>query len=179
MCCYLIRRKYVVETETGSVHLKNCSLQSVKARGKNCLKSAGFRGWRWKVTQMLAGSGSPAVTPETGLVSKRTQLTGRQYQWADLSAAHASRYFSNCVFFLLFVTLPQFIPAVISVVALLVVRLVSGKMLYIQVGMYTVLHLTKTEHWYYLSIWYTIYLLKIEVKKIHINWKLKGQQWLD
>lgn len=26
LCCYLIGLKYVVETETGSVHLKNCSL---------------------------------------------------------------------------------------------------------------------------------------------------------
>lgn len=69
-----------------------------------------------KVTQMSAGSGSPAVTPGTGLVSKRPQLTGRRYQWANLSAAHASRYFSNCVFFLLFFTLPQFVPAVFPAV---------------------------------------------------------------
>lgn len=104
-----------------------------------------FGGWRWKVTQMLAGSGYPAVTPATGLVSKRTQLTGQQYQWADLSAAHASRYFSNCVFFLLFFTLPQFIPGVLEAVEvwmvdfsgspILALRLViSETMLYIQFG---------------------------------------------
>lgn len=85
---------------------------------KSCSSSQDFvlEGGVEKVTQMSAGSGSPAVTPGTGLVSKRPQLTGRRYQWAHLSAAHASRYFSNCVFFLLFFTLPQFVPAVFPAV---------------------------------------------------------------
>lgn len=47
---------------------------------------------------MSTGSDYPAVTPGTRHVSKRTQLTGQQYQWVDLSAAHASRCFSYCVF---------------------------------------------------------------------------------
>lgn len=75
-----------------------------------------LEGWCWKVTQMSTGSGYPAVTPGTGLVSKRPQLTGQRYQWADLSGAHASRYFSNCMFFLLFFTLPQFIQVVLGAV---------------------------------------------------------------
>lgn len=91
------------------------SLQLAKEK-LEIVSSLCFGGWRWKVTQMSAGSGYPAVTPGTGLVSKWTQLTGQQYQWADLSAAHASRYFSNCVFFLLFFTLPQFIPGVLEAV---------------------------------------------------------------
>lgn len=48
--------------------------------------------------------------------------------------------FSNCVFFLLFFTLPQFIPAVISLVALLVLRLVISEMPFIQVGIYCILY---------------------------------------
>lgn len=113
-CCWCFKES--------RVYLNNCNQwKAKKGEARNCLRSV-YLGVlaSEKVTQMSAGSGCPAVTPGTGLVSKRTQLTGRRYQWADLSAAHASRYFSNCVVFfffcLLFFTLPQFIPGVLEAV---------------------------------------------------------------
>lgn len=63
----------------------------------------GSGSWLARVTQTWQGSGSPAVTSATGLVSKRRQLTGRRYQWAHLSAALRQQlFFQLCVFFPLF-----------------------------------------------------------------------------
>lgn len=60
---------------------------------------------------------APLVTPGTGLLSKRTQLTGPWYQWTDPSAARASGSFvffpSPIALILLFFTLPHYFPAVI------------------------------------------------------------------
>lgn len=97
-CCWCFKES--------RVYLNNCNQwKAKKGEARNCLRSV-YLGVlaSEKVTQMSAGSGCPAVTPGTGLVSKRTQLTGRRYQWADLSAAHASRYFSNCVVFFFFLS---------------------------------------------------------------------------